>query len=189
MVDRMTDRDGAPLTLRDGRQVQIRPVRAGDSAALAAAFGHLSARSKQLRFGSAPQTLSAAALRHLIDSVDGVDHVAFAAFDTVDGAEQLVGVGRILRYPDDPDILDVGMVVADDYQGAGLGQVLGQLLAEHRPRPARRIVTAVDSENRRVLGLFRAFGAAPTWTSAGMVIELPDYATDPGPVPDPPAGR
>ncbi|HOZ60394.1 MAG TPA: GNAT family N-acetyltransferase [Nakamurella multipartita] len=182
----MTDRDGAPLTLRDGRQVRIRPVRAGDSAALAAAFGHLSARSKQLRFGSAPQTLSAAALRHLIDSVDGVDHVAFAAFDD---AEHLVGVGRILRYPDDRDTLDVGMVVADDYQGAGLGQVLGQLLADHRPRPARRIVTAVASENRRVLGLFRAFGAAPTWTSAGVVIELPDYATDPGPVPDPPAGR
>lgn len=178
----MTDRDGAPLTLRDGRQVQIRPIRAGDGAALEAAFQHLSARSKQLRFGSAPQSLGPVALRHLIDSVDGVDHVAFAAFDD---ADRLVGVARILRYPHEPDTLDVGMVVADDYQGAGLGQVLGQLLAAHRPRPARRIVTAVDSENRRVLGLFRAFGAAPTWTSSGIIVELPDEEAGAAPAPGP----
>jgi hypothetical protein len=163
--------DSAPVTLRDGRQVMIRPLRAGDGAALSEAFDQLSATSKRLRFGSPPGTLGAAALRHLVDSVDGVDHVAFAAFD--DGG-RLVGVARILRYPDDPDTLDVGMTVADDYQGAGLGHVLGHLLAANRPRPAKRIVTSVAAENDKVMSLFRAFGAAPARSGTRIVIELPD---------------
>ena len=167
----MTNRDEAWVTLRDGRSVLTRPVRADDGEALVAAFRELSTRSKQLRFGSAPRTLGAAALRHLIDSVDGVDHVAFAAFD---GSGRLVGIGRILRYPQDPTTLDVGMVVADDYQGAGLGHVLSHLLAAHRPRPAKRIMTSVASDNERVVRLFRAFGATMTWTPDGMVIELSD---------------
>lgn len=167
----MDDRSPTPVTLRDGRQVLIRPIRAGDGAALADAFQQLSANSKRLRFGSAPRVLSAAALRHLVDSVDGVDHVAYAAFDD---SERLVGVARILRYPDDPDTLDVGMVVADDYQGAGLGHVLGHLLATNRPRPAKRIVTSVSAGNEAVMSLFRAFGASPIRSDAGIVIELPD---------------
>lgn len=169
--DTVTDMGGAGVTLRDGRQVWTRPIRAGDGVALEEAFQQLSARSKQLRFGSPPRTLGTAALGHLIDSVDGVDHVAFAAFDD---SERLVGVARILRYPHDPDTLDVGMVVADDFQGAGLGHVLGYLLAAHRPRPAKRIVTAVAADNERVMSLFRAFGATPRWSGAGIEIELPD---------------
>jgi GNAT superfamily N-acetyltransferase len=170
-MDMMTDQDSAPVTLRDGRQVLIRPIRAGDGAALAEAFQQLSANSRRLRFGSAPRNLGAAALRHLVDSVDGIDHVAFAAFDD---AERLVGVARILRYPDDPDTLDVGMAVADDYQGAGLGHVLGHLLAANRPRPAKRIATSVAVENEAVMSLFRAFDATPTRSGTGLVIELPD---------------
>lgn len=163
--------DEAWLRLRDGRWVMTRPVRPDDGDALVAAYRQLSTTSKRLRFGSAPRTLGAKALRHLIDSVDGVDHVAFAAFDD---AGRLVGIARILRYPDDPTTLDVGMVVADDYQGAGLGHVLSHLLAAHRPRPAKRIMTSVASDNERVMRLFRAFGAVTTWTPGGVVVELPD---------------
>ena len=89
----------------------VRPIRPGDGDALVIAFEQLSAKSKQLRFGSAPHRLGAKTLRHLIDSVDGMDHVAFAAFDD---AGRLVGVARILRYPHDPDPLDIGMVGPDD---------------------------------------------------------------------------
>jgi RimJ/RimL family protein N-acetyltransferase len=166
----VTDEGGKRTTLRDGRQVLVRPIRAGDGDALVDAFERLSARSKRLRFGSPPNALGAKTLRHLIDSVDGINHVAFAAFDD---AGRLVGVARILRYPDDPDTLDVGMVIADDYQDAGLGHVLAELLVAHRPRPASRILTAVAADNTRVISLFRAFGVTPTWSGAGMVIELP----------------
>jgi GNAT superfamily N-acetyltransferase len=168
------DAGGTRVTLRDDRQVLIRPIRSDDGVALASAFRQLSARSKQLRFGSAPRVLGRSALRHLVDSVDGVNHVAFVAFDTGDTA-RLVGVARILRYPDDPDTLDVGMAVADDYQGAGLGHVLGHLLAVHRPRPAKRIVTEIAIGNDGPMRILSALGWAPTRsTGPRVVVELED---------------
>lgn len=170
-LDMVADAGGERETLSDGREVTVRPIRPGDGDALVEAFERLSARSKQLRFGSAPHALGASTLRHLIDSVDGVNHVAFAAFDD---AARLVGVARILRYPDDPDTLDVGMVIADDYQDAGLGHVLGDLLATHRPRPAKRILTSVSADNSRVMSLLRSFGVTPEWSGTGVVIEIPE---------------
>ncbi len=178
------------LTLRDGRTVHLRPLRRGDSPAVADAFLRLSEQSARWRFGAPPRVLNAAALHWLVDAVDGVDHVAFAAFATgdeqpsarsrpggADGAHppRIVGIGRILRYPDDRDSLDVAITVADDYQGTGLGRVLADLLAAHRPRPARRIHTQIASGNERALALLGSFG--PTHRRSGdgdVVIEFED---------------
>ncbi len=128
--------------------------------------------------------------------MDGVDHVAFAAFAPdvergddrpEDGGEQvgpyhrehapgrIVGIGRILRYPGDPDSLDVAVTVADDYQGTGLGRALADLLAAHRPRPARRILTQIAAGNERALALLGSFGTAHRRSGDGdVVIEFRD---------------
>ena len=152
----------------------VRPVRAGDGEAFATAFLRLSSESQRMRFGSARRVLGQAALRHLVDSVDGVDHVAFAAFAEPQPG-RLVGVARILRYPDDPDTLDIGMTVADDYQGAGLGRVFAELLAAHRPRPARRIVTQIADSNHRALALLAEFGQSRSRSADGdLVVDLTD---------------
>jgi len=164
------------VTLRDQRHVLVRPIRSTDRDALAAAFLRLSSRSQQARFGSAPSVLGGAALRHLIDTVDGVDHVAFAAF-TQPEPGLLVGVARILRYPDDPQSLDVGMTVADDYQESGLGSAMAALLAQHRPRPARRVITEVMSGNHRAMSLLTAFGRPLRGQDGRIFIELDDNLT------------
>jgi RimJ/RimL family protein N-acetyltransferase len=166
--------DGAIVTLRDGRRVLIRPVRGGDGAALAAAFQRLSPESQRQRFGSAPHALGLRILRQLVDEVDGVDHVAFAAFLT-DDPDYLVGVGRILRYPTEPDTLDVGITVAEDYRGTGLGRILGELLAAHRPRPARIIRTQIAASNKPAMALLAIFGGSPRQSGDGdLVIEVND---------------
>jgi len=164
------------VVLQDHRVVVVRPIRPGDRDALVEAFRQLSNESRRLRFGSAPRSLSAAALRWLIDTVDGVNHVAFAAFPR-DEPQRLVGVARILRYPDDPGSLDVGLTVADDYQGSGLGTVFAGLLADHRPRPARRVITHVAGNNRRVMTLLTAFGAPRRHTDGRIIIDLHDQQT------------
>jgi RimJ/RimL family protein N-acetyltransferase len=164
-----------PLTtvaLRNGRRVLLRPLLPTDRDALATAFERLSDESQQLRFGAVPHTLSAARLHHLVDSVDAVNHIAFAAFAEAD-PERLVGVGRILRYPDDPDSLDVGLTVADDYQAIGLGHVLVNLLAAHRPKPSRRVLTQIATGNDRAMALLSASGT-PRRTGDGQIeIDFP----------------
>ncbi len=152
--------DGAVITLRDARRVRVRPVRAGDGDALAAAYLRLSPQSQRQRFGSATRALGVTALHQLVDTVDGVDHVAFAAFQ-VQEPGWLVGVGRILRYPDEPDTLDVAITVAEDYRGTGLGRLLGGLLAAHRPRPARAIRTQIADGNKPAMALLAVFGGSP----------------------------
>jgi RimJ/RimL family protein N-acetyltransferase len=165
---------GTVVVLRDHRRVLVRELRPSDGAALAAAFLRLSERSQRLRFGSAPRALGRAALRQLVDSVDGVDHVAFAAVP-IDEPGRLVGVARILRYQQDPQTLDIGITVADDFQGVGLGTVLAQWLATHRPRPARRIRTEIAPGNDGVMALLTAFGAVHSRSADGdVIIELGD---------------
>jgi len=159
------------IVLGDRRRVLVRPVRSGDRDALAAAFLRLSSDSQHSRFGSAPSVLGRAALRQLVDSVDGVDHVAFAAFAHHEPG-RLVGVARILRYGDDPESLDVGVTVADDYQGSGLGTVFAGLLAEHRPRPARRVITEVAAGNRPAMSLLTAFGSPRRAIDGRVFIDL-----------------
>ena len=133
------------VPLRDGRRVLVRPLRRGDGPALAEAFLRLSEDSVRARFGSPTRILNAAALRQLVDSVDGVDHLAFAA-----------------------------SAIADDYQGSGLGRVLADLLAKHRPRPARRIVTQISAANERAMTLLGTFGPTPRRSSDGeVVIDFP----------------
>jgi len=155
----------------------VRPLRRSDGPALSTAFRQLSDDSVRARFGTPARTLTAAALRQLVDAVDGVDHVAFAAFvqspSAADG--ELVGIGRILRYPHDRDSLDVAITVADGYQGSGLGRVLADLLEKFRPRPARRIVTQISADNERAMTLLGTFGPTPRRSPDGeVVIDFPE---------------
>lgn len=85
-----------------------------------------------------------------------------------------MGVARILRYPDEPQSLDVGLVVADDYQSNGLGTALCQLLARHRPRPALRVITQVTDGNVRAMALLNAFGVPRLASDRRVVIDLID---------------
>jgi RimJ/RimL family protein N-acetyltransferase len=160
--------EGGQVTLDDGRTVCIRPLSSGDEPALAAAFHRLSEQSRVRRFGSAAPALTRQQLRHLVGSVDGEDHVAIAAFAEGD-CDRMVGVGRLLRYPDDPQTLDVGITVADEYQGHGLGLALAQQLAVRRPAQARRIVTQVAAGNHAALRLLDVFGTVDHRSADGRV--------------------
>jgi GNAT superfamily N-acetyltransferase len=159
------------VTLADGRSVRIRRIAPSDADALARAYDDLSWEAKVARFGSPPAELRGDPLSYLV-SPDGVDHVAFVAETTGDPAAGIVGVGRILRYPDDPDSLDIGLTVADDIRGLGLGRVLAAALAVHRPRPARRLLTAVGRTNDAALRLLTEFGLPQRRTDDLVEVDL-----------------
>jgi hypothetical protein len=87
----------------------------------------------------------------------------------------MVGVGRILRYPNESGTLDVAITVAEDYGGTGLGRVLGELLALHRPRPASRIRTQIAASNKPAMAPLAVFGGSPKQSGDGdLIIEVND---------------
>jgi RimJ/RimL family protein N-acetyltransferase len=133
--------------LPDGARVLIRPIRPDDKGMLADGLRRLSPQSAQRRFLTPKRSFSRAELRYLTE-VDGLDHVALVAEHPSAPARRLIAVGRFVRLQDDPRAAEVAVTVADDWQGRGLGSVLGKHLAHSaRNRDIRRFTATMASEN------------------------------------------
>jgi RimJ/RimL family protein N-acetyltransferase len=114
--------------LSDGTPITIRPIQPSDRELLAGALAHLSPASVRARFLAPKDHFTQRELDYLTQ-VDGYDHVALVA-EVADDPGQWIGVGRYVRLPDQPDTAEVAITVADEWQGKGLGRLLGTLLAQ-----------------------------------------------------------
>ena len=168
--------------LADGTHAVILPLLPSDREALRDGFEGLSAESQNHRFLASVSHLTDAMLDHLVDEVDGVDHVALAlvVLDE-DNVGTPVGVARMIRYGDRPTEADVAVTVVDDWQGHGVAGALLAELVQERPVGVCRIVTAVAADNAASLAMLRHLGETAV-TPAGIgrldvVVDLPpvDY--------------
>jgi RimJ/RimL family protein N-acetyltransferase len=133
--------------LPDGARVLIRPIRPDDKGMLADGLRRLSPQSAQRRFLTPKRSFSRAELRYLTE-VDGRDHVALVAEYPADPARRLIAVARFVRLQDDPEAAEVAVTVADEWQGRGLGSLLGRHLAHSaRNRGIRRFTATMQSDN------------------------------------------
>jgi GNAT superfamily N-acetyltransferase len=172
----------AAVRLRDGSTVQLRRVRAEDAAAIRSLFRGLSETSMWLRFFTVCPRLD-----RVVDWATDMDNnrrrglVAIAA-DT----GQVIAHAGLERDPGQPDRAEFALVIADRYQGRGLGGLLlGRLVEVARQAGIGWLTGEVLASNHRMLNLLRHSGWAvrlrlrcgvvlvelPTWSSpnAGMV--------------------
>jgi GNAT superfamily N-acetyltransferase len=113
-----------PATLQDRRRVIVRAIRADDADRLAAFDRALSPRSRQLRYlGSKPPMTDDWAL-HLA-TVDFDRRFALVATSGEGEEERIVADCRLLA--EGETRAELAIVVADDYQGVGLGRLLVEL--------------------------------------------------------------
>ena len=164
--------EGTPVVLRDGLQVQIRPVRGSDAPLLADGFARLSARSRQQRFLSPKHSLSAAELRFLTE-VDHHDHEAIGALSPADGRG--VGIARYIRDPGDPEAAEIAVTIADDWQGRGLGtELLARLSERARQEGICRFTATIAYGNAAMATLLQNMGAELAGHDHGTA----DYVVD-----------
>ena len=134
------------VTLPSGTEVRVRPIRATDKARLRAGLARLSAETVHKRFLTAKPAFSAGELRYLTE-VDGHDHIALVAVPE-DDPGHLIAVARSVRLADMPDTAEMAIVVADEWQGLGLGSVLAEALAdEARAAGSRRLAAVMLGDN------------------------------------------
>src|ERR1700737_1247073 len=116
------------MRLRDGTEVEIRPIRPEDRRRLQLAYSHLSPETQYRRFLTIKPSLTEADTDYLVD-VDGLDHCALVAI-AVDNPEWILGVARYVRLHDDPRKAEFAVVVGDPWQGQGLGTELLERLGD-----------------------------------------------------------
>ncbi len=128
------DPDGIRGELDDGTEFVIRPIRASDGPALEAAFARMSPRSRYLRFFSVRERLGDDLLEKLTD-IDHDQHRAWVVADPtvsseLEGSDEGLGVAvaRLIHVEGEPGVAEASLVVADDYQRRGFGQLLLELL-------------------------------------------------------------
>lgn len=176
------------LTLPDGTGLWVWPLLSTDRRALAAEFKELSPESARRRFLGPVMHLTEAMLQHLVDDVDGVDHVALVVMGETESHDVVpVAIGRIVRYPDQPDAADLAVTVKDDWQGRGVASVLVPMLVAHRPPGVTRLLTEVSVDNPASLSMLRHVGPMRTdFDDQGgctVEVQLPSIPAGGSPVP------
>ena len=144
--------------LPSGLRIRIGPLLAEHAEELRRAYeDRTSDHTKLWRFLAPTPTLTEWHLRHLVDTVDGVDHVAFLAW-TDDDPSALIGSAHLIRYKDSPTDADAAVTVADAWQGQGVATALLRLLLSSRPAGVTRLVTSVYTSNVASIRLLKRTG-------------------------------
>ena len=172
----------AEARLTDGTRALIWELLPIDREAVRAGYEQLSEETRFHRFLAAVPHLTDTMLDHLVDEVDGVDHVALVLLVLdEDGNGIPAGVARIIRYSDQSDAADVAVTVMDEWQRRGVANALLAELMRRRPAGVTRIVTTVTADNAASLAMLRHLGstvAEPAGPNRlDVVVELPDLET------------
>ena len=142
-------------TLPSGQSLVVRPIRHDDGELEEAFVRALSLESRYQRMLSGGTKITP----EWIDSMTHIDyhrHMAFAVTTAIDGNEQFVGVGRYVVDQLKPSA-DVALVLADAWQGQGLGRRLLATLLEHAMSAGvREMVGIVLATNVPMLRLARS---------------------------------
>src|ERR1700689_2626712 len=148
------------VTLRSGDVVRIRQISPQDAPALTLAYEKLGEQSRYRRFFTVMPELPDATLKAAVE-VDHVNHEALVALPLL--SAEIVGEGRFIRLPDQPDTAEIGVTVVDAWQGRGLGSALLARLSEHAAEAGIEYFTAeVLAENRTMLPLLPGLGGVET---------------------------
>jgi acetyltransferase len=153
------------LTLRDGRHIQVRPIRPEDEPAILEFLQHITLDDLRLRFFGPMKVFTHAFIARLTQ-LDYARAMAFLAFDD---KGDLVGVVRIHS----DSIYESGeyaILLRSDRKGQGLGWALMELLIDYaRAEGLQRISGQVLRENTTMLQMCRELG-----------FEMRTDPTDPG---------
>ena len=157
------------VILRNGASVRVRAIRPDDEPRLMALCRRLSPRTVYQRFFSVRRLLPEEA--HAFANVDYRQRMAVVA-EVDDGQElELVGVARY--GPSDEGTADIGLVVADAWQGLGLGSLLlEEILRAGEQRGIHEFSADVLTDNRRALRLLARHTAITRRTVASGVTSV-----------------
>lgn len=148
---------GADATLRDGRVVHLRSIRASDEAEFLQAFDRLSPDARYMRFMRVVKAPNLERLRKTLAAFPQGGDSIIATVPAADGIDIVGGATYIIL--DDPAHCEFAISVAADYGGAGLGSTLMRAIIDTaRRRGLQEMEGFVLAMNQPMLRLASRMG-------------------------------
>jgi acetyltransferase len=145
------------VTLAGTLALNVRPIRPEDAPLLAALFRQLSPRSVYFRFFSPLKHLPHSMLARFTQ-IDYDREIALVAIQETADGEQMLGVARVTRERD-PKVGEFAVLVADAWQGKGIGAaLLLRCLQIARELGMEKATGIALAENTQMLALGRKLG-------------------------------
>jgi acetyltransferase len=157
----------APWRFEDGAEVMIRPIRPEDEPKMVRFHAKLSENSVYLRYF------------HLIDLAERVSHerlrrICFNDYQreialVAERGGEILAVARLVKSADEREA-ELAVLIADEYQGRGLGTELWRRLVEiARGEKLERVTAATLQENRKMLEICALLGFRREEVADGVV--------------------
>ena len=145
-----------PVRMRDGTQLHLRPVLPGDNERTTNGPVEFSSETLYRRFQT-PRNPTPSLMRYLFE-VDYIHHFVWVMTDGFDGP--VVADARFVRDELEPAVAEVAFIVADAYQGRGIGTFLmGALAVSAEHHGVQRFTARVLSDNYAMRAILDRFGA------------------------------
>ena len=147
------------VTLRDGTQVTIRPIRSDDAPRLQVTFNRLSSQTIYLRFFETFKKLSDKQAKYFAN-VDYQERMALVAEVKEAGEDSIIAVARYDMLSDsEPGVAESAIVVRDDYQNRGLGTIIMiRLLNYAREHGVASFLATIHASNARIMNFVKRSG-------------------------------
>ncbi len=155
-----------PVQMRDGTVLYLRPVLPGDNERTTEGPVEFSGETLYRRFQSV-KSPSKTLMAYLFE-VDYLDHFVFVLTEGPDGP--VVADVRFVRNENDPAEAEIAFIVADAYQGRGIGTFLmAAISVAAGDDGVRRFTARVLSENFPMRAILDRFGAVWQREDLGVV--------------------
>jgi len=150
------------LKTRDGRAVEVRHLRRDDAELLERMFYRLSSETRWRRFFVPLDSLDAEHVRReaaRLATIDPLSQAALVALAAEEGRDEAIAVARYGQIADDPALAEASIVIRDDFQGAGLGAQLFDLLVQvGLARGVEHMILLTHADNLGMIGLVHRLG-------------------------------
>lgn len=163
-----------PVEVRDGTVLHLRPVLPGDIERTTDGPVEFSSETIYRRFQSV-RTPSKSLMAYLFE-VDYRDHFVFVLTEGADGP--VVADVRFVRDETDPTAAEIAFIVADAYQGRGIGSFLMSAISVAAGYDGvQRFTARVLSENYPMRAILDHYGA--TWQRDDLGVVVTEIAVPP----------
>lgn len=159
------------VTLKDGRAVELRPIRGEDAPALLKFHSRLSEDSIRFRYFHNKADLSKRDLS-LLTQINYDRQMAFVAEECLPtGERDILGVSRVWTDPDNIRT-EFSILIRDDLQGLGLGRLLMQKLIRYcKSVGTLEMMGKIMVENHPMRGLMKYLGFNCRYNMEEQVID------------------